>query len=88
MTLNRYAKRRDANEPPIVLALIEMGCSVIKTDACDLVVGYKGRNYLLEVKMPKAEIKPSQKHLLKTWKGQYSIVYTVQEAINIIEGST
>lgn len=49
------AKRRDANEVEIVRALEAAGASVTRLDGDgipDLLVGYRGRSTLLEVKMP------------------------------------
>jgi len=51
----KYARARDGNERPIVEALRAAGASVTRlTDAGvpDLLVGYQGRTYLLEVKLP------------------------------------
>jgi hypothetical protein len=50
-----YSKRRDTNEPGIVTALQRAGAVVSRMGdfgAPDLLVGYLGRTYLLEVKMP------------------------------------
>ena len=47
----RYAKRRDVNEPAIVTALERAGCLVLRQDVpCDLLVGSRGRWLLIEVK--------------------------------------
>lgn len=50
MTLNRYAKKRDANESPIIKALEACGCSVEPIDVIDLLVERAGKLFLLEVK--------------------------------------
>jgi hypothetical protein len=54
--MKHRAKRRDANEPPIVQALENAGAFVQRLDdgqgTPDLLVGYAGRTYLLEVKLP------------------------------------
>lgn len=50
MSLNRYAKKRDANEVPIVRALEAVGCSVEPIDIIDLLVERAGKLFLLEVK--------------------------------------
>jgi Holliday junction resolvase len=86
MGLNRYAKRRDANEPDIVEALRAIGCTVIQCDAVDLVVGYQGVNHLIEVKTKTGKLKDSQIALQETWRGQYSIARTVEEALKIVTG--
>lgn len=56
MSYGNHAARRDANEPEIVKALRAAGASV-KIDksgdgAPDLLVGYRGVTYHLEVKLP------------------------------------
>ena len=51
----RWAKRRDVNEGDIVNALVARGAHVTKlgdAGAPDLLVGYAGRWFLLEVKIP------------------------------------
>lgn len=51
----RYGARRDANEGPIVAALRAAGAIVQplnETDVPDLLVGYGGHWWLLEVKRP------------------------------------
>jgi hypothetical protein len=56
MSLSRRNPRRDANEPAIVKALEKVGALVKRISAAgvaDLLVLYKGRIFLLEVKMPK-----------------------------------
>lgn len=48
-------KRRDGNEAPIVAALVAIGATVTRLDGeglPDLLVGYRGKTTLLEVKMP------------------------------------
>jgi len=84
MTLNRYAKRRDANHREIIDALRQAGCDVEEPDVCDALVGRAGRNYMLEVKVPgyaESALKPRQKRLRATWRGQYAIVTTIAEAL-------
>lgn len=51
----RRAKRRDACEKAIVIALKNVGASVSQLDGTglpDLLVGYAGRTYLIECKDP------------------------------------
>lgn len=63
-----YAKRRDGNEPSIVDALVAAGAAVTRIGdfgVPDLLVGYRGRTFLLEVKMPlgpKGGIPESREH--------------------------
>jgi hypothetical protein len=83
----RRARKADANQAIIVALLRELpGVAVLVLNAeVDLIVGYRGRNYLLEVKRDhKAKLKPSQEKLRTTWPGQYSIVSTIDDALAVI----
>lgn len=62
MSLNRYAKKRDANEGPIRKALEDADCSVEPLDIIDLLVEHRptGRIKLLEVKTRKGKLTPRQ----------------------------
>ena len=95
MSLNRYAKKRDLNEPDIVKALRNIpGCQVEHIDwPCDLIVGYRVHNILLEVKMPgmerrnrkdKAHSEEKQKLWRKGWPGQIQVVTTPEQAVNCV----
>ncbi len=85
MSRNRYARRRDLNEPPIIEALEAAGCDVLQGHDIDLIVGRAGATYLLEVKRPKrateSRIEPIQKRLREAWRGHYAIVTTPEQAL-------
>ena len=70
--------QRDANEPDIVLALEQVGATVVRMDdPCDLLVGFRGRNYLFEVKLPPgprggqshSELTQAQVVFVAWWRG-------------------
>lgn len=95
MSLNRYGVKRDANELEIVKALLKLGCTVMRADQVDLIVGYKGINYLMEVKNPKNKpkkatsltkyyIAPHQQSLQDTWQGQIAVIETLEQALEVI----
>lgn len=84
MSLNRYAKRRDENEPEIVRALRDIGASIKRLDDIDLLVGWRGRNFLLEIKTARGPLKDSQENMVRSWRGQYEIVRSVDEALRAI----
>ena len=95
MSLNRYAKQRDANEPEIVAELKEIpGVSVERLDQpCDLLVGYRGRTYLLEIKDPnrlngsKDPLTDGQKKFIARWRGDpMRVVETAEEALAVVLG--
>lgn len=88
--------RKDTNHPNIVLALRQVGCSVADTAALghgfpDLVVGFRGKNFLLEVK--DGSLPPSRRKLTtdesafhENWRGQIFVVTSVEEAIAVVVG--
>ena len=83
--VTRRAARRDANEPEIIAALEAAGATVLQADAVDLIVGYKGVTLLMEVKTATGRMEPSQKFLQATWRGQYAVVRTVDDALGLLE---
>ncbi len=87
MSLARHAKKRDLNEPEIVKALRAIGCTVLLADHPDLIVGYRGRTFLLEVKNPHgaSRLTDSQKALRRNWNGgPLAFVYSVDEAVEVV----
>ena len=85
MSTLRYAKQRDANEKEIVDALESIGCTVFRLDTpVDLLVGYRARNYLIEVKAPKGRLTKTQQDFIPAWKGQVRVLETVDEAIELV----
>ena len=86
-------RRVDANHAAIVKALRAIGCSVQPLDngkgVPDLLVGYRGRNDLFEVK--DGDKPPSARRLTADeqrwhaqWRGQVCIVCSVDEAIKAV----
>jgi hypothetical protein len=87
MSLHRTAAKRDGNEGAIVAALREAGATVEMlsvTNAPDLLVGFRGINYLIEVKMPKKKLKRGQHDWFWAWRGQCAIAWSVDDALRII----
>lgn len=86
----RFANRRDDNQTEIVKALRKAGASVYIMDhPADLLVGLPGVTLLVEVKVTHrrgwaSEKTDKQKKFLAEWTGQYNIVYTVDEALELI----
>lgn len=84
--------KTDDNASPIVEALRKVGAVVWFIEGAhgsagvpDLLVGYKGRTYLLEVKMEKGQLSEAQKRFIETWAGAKSaVVRNVQEALEAI----
>ena len=90
----RRAAKTDANHSEVVKALRQIGCSVasLASVGCgipDLVVGYRGVNWLLEVKdgskPPSArKLTDDEAAFMAAWRGQYAVVETVEQAIAVV----
>jgi hypothetical protein len=83
MALKRYAAKRDTNEPGIIKGLRSVGATVrtlSEKGMGDLIVGYRGRNYLLEVKMPGEKLTTDEHDFHSEWQGQIAIVFSLTEA--------
>lgn len=51
----------------------------------DLLVGFRGRNYLLETKRDKsAKLTPAEEAFHSTWEGQIDVVYSLEDAMRVI----
>lgn len=91
----RFRAKIDQNQPEIVRALRQAGASVLSLSqmgkGCpDLLVGFQGKNFLMEVKDPTK--KPSQRRLtedeqefVNAWSGQVQLVETSAEALAILK---
>lgn len=100
MSIHRTAAKRDASEPAIVEALVRAGASVHRIsarDVPDLLVGWRGRNLLMEVKTPPPPLKrppkrprpdqrtEGQRLWASAWRGDAPhVVCTPQEALAIL----
>ena len=90
----RRAAKIDRNQPEIVKGLRQYGATVTSLAAVgagcpDLLVGYRGANYLMEVK--DGELAPSARALRPTqvewhgdWRGQVAVVYSLDDAIDVL----
>lgn len=92
----RHRARIDDNQTAIVSALRQAGATVqslatIGNGCPDLVVGYQGRNVLLEIK---DELQPPSKRKLTpqevtwhdNWRGQVVVVESVEQALIAVIG--
>jgi Holliday junction resolvase len=79
-------KRVDDNQSKVVKALRDLGATVQHLHAVgkgcpDIVVGFKGKNLLLEIKDgDKKVLTPDQVNWHKLWKGQVNVVTSVDDA--------
>lgn len=83
----RRARRTDGNQKAIVHALRAAGRTVevlsdVGRGVPDLLVSFRGVNYLLEVKIPGAKLTPDEDKWHDGWDGPVSVVTTEQEAVN------
>ena len=91
----RKAAKTDANHSQVVNALRQVGASVQSLattgKGCpDLLVGYHGINYLMEVKdgdkvLSKQKLTIDQEHWHSLWRGSVHIVKSVDEALKILQ---
>jgi hypothetical protein len=90
----RTASRVDGNQALIVRTLRAVGASVLHThqlkNCFDLLVGYRGRTFLMEIKDPAQppsarQLTPGEAKFRDEWRGSpYHVVLTPDEAIRII----
>lgn len=88
MTINRFAKRRDANEPEIRDALTQAGIKFWQLDTpLDLLVAHKGEFKFLEVKIDSKEhFTDPQAAFFKATIGYKRFrVVTVEDAFRALE---
>lgn len=89
MSLNRYAVRRDAVEPAIISALERVGAHVWQMDyPLDLLVYFRERFFLLEVKSDKGKLTPIQESFLATTAPGAAVVRTAIQALRAIGAVT
>lgn len=86
----RRAAKVDVNQSQIVAAFRALGCSVKPAHAVgegfpDLVVGYRGNDYLVEVKTPSGKLTPQQEQFRSDWQGSYHVARTTDDVINLVE---
>ena len=76
----RTRARTDRNQAEVIRALEKLGATVepirsIRPGVPDLLVGFQGRNYLIEVKTPKTgRLSEAQKFWRDGWKGSKPFV--------------
>lgn len=85
----RMLKRNDPNHAEIVTVLRSVGCTVVDLGAVgngvpDLIVGYRGRNYLIEIKAPDDALRENQRAWHASWRGQVAVARTTDEALRVV----
>ena len=84
-----YKRRTDKNHVEIMWALRSVGASVYSTHRVgqgypDLTVGFRGKNYLIEVKTADGDLTRDEINFFDSWAGQVQVATTVDEALAII----
>jgi len=90
----RYKLRTDNNQAEIVRQLNQIPgvqCDVIGKPV-DLVIGYRGRNFFVEIKRPDKINQPSaytkaQREWIKNWPGQVRVASSFDEIWTLISGA-
>jgi hypothetical protein len=76
----------DSNRVKMVEALRDASVTVTSLHAVgrgvpDLLVGFRGENYLLEVKSSRGKLTSSQEDWIQDWRGRVFIVRSVDDAL-------
>jgi Holliday junction resolvase len=76
----------DGNQRAIMDYLQAHGFSVTSIGRpLDLIAGKDGKTYLLEIKLPKAKLRPSQVKFLATWRGHAAVIRDLTDAKALID---
>ena len=86
------ARRTDANQAEIVKAMRVMGALVVDLHAVgkgvpDLLVCWKGRNILIEVKTVNGRMTKPEEDFFSWWTGPLAIVRTPEDAYQVLRNS-
>jgi hypothetical protein len=95
----RRAAKVDMNQPAIVSGLRSVGASVqllhtVGGGCPDLLVGFRGQNYLLEVKNAKSadeaerKLESDQREFFARWRGNVAVIATLDHALRVIGAVT
>lgn len=88
MSVKRYAAKRDSNETEIIAALHSVGASVAQISAKglpDLLVGWRGKTFLMETKTRRGKLTPSQQQFIAAWDGApVVVVRSIDDALKAI----
>jgi len=86
----RWAARVDANQHAIVKAMRQRDARVhslhrVGQGCPDLLVGFQGRNLLMEVKTEDGTLTDSEARWHELWRGTVHIVRTAHDALDILD---
>lgn len=88
-------KKADKNQPELFKQVRKLGFSIVSVHevgkGCpDAIIGARGRNYLIEIKDPlkppsARKLTPDELRFHSEWKGQVSVVETIDDVLKLIE---
>ncbi len=86
----RRKARTDDNQQQIVDALRKAGATVASLHQAgggipDLLVGFRGKNSLIEIKGKKGKLTKAQIEFFAKWRGKAYVCRTIDEALTAIE---
>lgn len=88
MSIHRRAAKRDGNEPDIVNALVRAGAVVHRLSATgipDLLVGFRGETFLLEIKDDRGTLTDDEKSFFTSWSGTGGGAFVVRSALDALQ---
>ena len=82
-------RRTDSNQSDIIRMLREFGASVqdlsqVGHGCPDLMVGYRGRTFPMEVKSADGKLTPDEVKWRDNWKGNYYVIRDIETAMQIL----
>jgi Holliday junction resolvase len=86
----RHKASLDANHVEIVQGLRQVGATVVDLakvgKGCpDLLVGWRGRTYLFEIKTTKGYIRATQEQFFRSWVGgRIAVIRSFDEALDVL----
>jgi hypothetical protein len=83
------AKRTDANQADIIAALRQVGAKVVSLHEVgggvpDLLVAFRGRNHLIEIKTTDGKLNKRQENWRANWPAPVAIARTIGDALTAI----
>ena len=84
-----FACRTDKNHLCITNSLRQIGCSVqdlstVGNGCPDIIVGFRGKNYFLEIKSEKGKLNKRQIRYHKHWQGQVATIKSFEDALDVL----
>lgn len=81
--------KTDSNQREIVRTFRDLGCSVeslhrVGGGVPDLLIGFRGRNYLVEVKMGKNSLNDLQREWVSGWRGTVYLCTSAEDAMRLV----